>query len=239
MGIVGGGAYAEYLETPADHAVCMPQSMTFLVGAAVPEVYITAHDALERLGVVAAEWVLVHAIGSGVGTAALQLIGVRGAHCVGTSRTEDKLARARTLGMEYGVNTSGRNFAAEILRATDGGAAAAIDLVGGSLFPQTLECMASRGRVIVVGLTGGRTAQVDLGVILRKRLRIEGTVLRSRSDAEKTRIIQSFRDKVLPLLAEGRIEAVVDRVFTLDEVRLAHEYLETNANFGKVVVQID
>jgi len=125
------------------------------------------------------------------------------------------------------------------LRVTDGGTAAAIDLVGGPLFPQTLQCMASRGRVIVVGLTAGRTAQVDLGMILRKRLRIEGTVLRSRSDAEKTRIIQSFRDKVLPLLVEGRIETVVDRVFSLDEVRLAHEYLETNANFGKVVVRID
>ena len=206
---------------------------------AVPEVFITAHDALERLGVVATEWVLVHAVGSGVGTAALQLIGARGEHCVGTSRTEDKLARASTLGMEHGVNTGDGEFAAKISSTTDGGAAAAIDLVGGSLFPQTLECMASRGRVIVVGLTAGRTAQVDLSVILRKRLRIEGTVLRSRSDGEKTRIVQSFRDNVLPLLVEGRIETVVDRVFSLDEVRLAHEYLETNANFGKVVVQID
>jgi NADPH2:quinone reductase len=238
MGIVGGGSYAEYVLTPASHVTPIPGGLSPVDAAAVPEVFITAHDALERLAVVQGEWVLVHAVGSGVGTAAVQLIRERGARCIGTSRTAAKLDRAKSLGMEAGVDTTTEELAATVQRITEGGAQAAIDLIGGSGFPATLDALAHRGRLILVGLTAGRRADVDLGVILRRRLRIEGTVLRSRSSDEKTQVVQSFRHAVLPLFDGGRIHPVVDRVFDFDEVADAHVYVESNVSFGKVVVRI-
>jgi len=238
MGIVGGGAYAEYLVTSADHAVPIPQGMSYVDAAAIPEVFVTAHDALERLAVVDGEWVLVHAVGSGVGTAAVQLIAARGARCVGTSRTAAKLARARALGMEAGIDSAGGDFAEAVIQSTGGGANAAVDLLGGRFLIQTIECMARRGRIILVGLSAGRRADIDLGTILGKRLRIEGTVLRSRDREEKAAAVRSFATAVLPLFAAGSINPVVDKVFEFAEVVAAHEYLETNASFGKVVVQV-
>jgi len=238
MGIVGGGAYAEYLVTAADHVVRIPEGMSYEYAAAIPEVFITAHDALERLAVAQREWVLVHAIGSGVGTAAAQLIEMRGARCIGTSRTDAKLARARELGMTAGFNTANGEFVDKVLRLTHRGVDAVVDLVGGSFFPQTLECMAHRGRMIVVGLSAGTRADIDLGTVLRRRLTIEGTVLRSRKAIEKAEAVAAFRNAVLPLLADGRVVAVIDRVFGFDEVAAAHAYLESNASFGKVVVQV-
>ncbi len=238
MGIVGGGAYAEYLVTSAEQVVRIPPGMSYENAAAIPEVFVTAHDALERLAVVRGEWVLVHAIGSGVGTAAVQLIAARGAKCIGTSRTDAKLARARRLGMAVGVNTAGGDFAQSVLQLTGGGAAAAIDLLGGPFLPQTIECMAHQGRIVLVGLSAGRRADIDLGTVLRQRLRIEGTVLRSRDSTEKAAVVRSFDLEVLPLFAAGKIAPVVDKVFGFADVAAAHEYLESNASFGKVVIQV-
>lgn len=239
MGIVGGGSYAEYVVVSATHVTSIPADpSSFVEAAAIPEVFITAHDALERLGVAKDEWVLVHAVGSGVGTAAVQLIGARGARCIGTSRTDSKLERAAALGMEVGVNTTKDELAASVLRITGRGADAAVDLVGGAMFADTLDAMAHRGRVVLVGLTAGRRADVDLGVVLRQRLRIEGTVLRSRTRDEKTEVVRSFRAEILPLFSEQRIQVVMDRVFAFDEVKQAHAHMEANANFGKVVVEI-
>jgi putative PIG3 family NAD(P)H quinone oxidoreductase len=238
MGIVGGGAYAEYLVTAADHVVQIPRGMSYEYAAAIPEVFITAHDALERLNVTKGEWVLVHAVGSGVGTAAAQLICMRGARCIGTSRKDVKLAQARELGMTAGFNTANGEFVDKVLRLTHRGVDAAVDLVGGKFFPQTLECMAHRGRIIIVGLSAGTRADTDLGTVLRRRLNIEGTVLRSRNAAEKADAVAAFGNAVLPLLADGRVVAVVDRVFGFDAVAAAHAYLESNASFGKVVVQV-
>ena len=238
MGIVGGGAYAEYLITPADHVVQIPEGMSYEYAAAIPEVFITAHDALERLVVRHGEWVLVHAVGSGVGTAVTQLINLRGARCIGTSRTDSKLAQARELGMTAGFSTASGDFVDKVLQLTHRGVDATVDLIGGQLFSQTLDCMASRGRIIVVGLSGGTHANVDLGTVLRRRLTIEGTVLRSRSTIEKAAAVTAFRGSVLPLVADGRAVAVIDRVFDFTEATAAHEYLESNTSFGKVVVQV-
>lgn len=239
MGIAGGGTYAEYVVVPATHAVRIPRSLAFTEAAAIPEVFITAHDALERLAVTADEWVLVHAVGSGVGTAALQLIGIRGAHCIGTSRTADKLARASTLGMAAGIDTGREeDLAAAVGRFLEGGAHAAVDLIGGDHFPATLASLRPRGRLVLVGLTAGRQVEVDLAVILRNRLRIEGTVLRSRPEAEKAAVVRSFREQVLPHFADGRLRPVVDRVFPFDEVAEAHRLMERNATFGKLVAEV-
>ncbi len=239
MGIVGGGSYAEYIVTPAAHAVPVPDGMSLSDAAAVPEVFITAHDALERLGVSKGEWVLVHAVGSGVGTAAVQLVRARGARSIGTSRTRAKLDRATALGMDAGVDTSEGDFVSGVREVVADGVHAVLDLLGGPLFPATLDAMRSRGRLILVGLTAGRTADVDLSLVMRKRLRIEGTVLRARSTEEKTAITSSFRDAVLPLLADGRAKPVVDRVFPFGGAPEAHRYVESNESFGKVVVLVD
>ncbi len=238
MGIVGGGSYAQYVLVRAEHLVSIPDEMSFTNAAAIPEVFITAHDALRRLAVKQGEWVLIHAVGSGVGTAAVQLVAASGAHCIGTSRTRVKLEKAAELGMEYGVNTETEDLRKAVSRAVPDGVHAAIDLVGGPLFSATMDVMGQRGRIVVVGLTAGRTVNLDLGLLLRRRIRVEGTVLRSRSVAEKTAVVSSFREFILPLFARNEVRPVVDRVFDFEEVQGAHEYLESNANFGKLVVTI-
>jgi NADPH:quinone reductase-like Zn-dependent oxidoreductase len=140
--------------------------------------------------------------------------------------------------MEAGVDTAGGDFAKAVMQTTGGGANAAIDLLGGPFLPQTIECMARQGRIILVGLSAGRRADIDLGPILGKRLRVEGTVLRSRDREEKAAAVRSFGTAVLPLLAAGAIAPVVDKVFEFADVAAAHEYLESNTGFGKVVVQV-
>ncbi len=239
MGIVGGGSYAEYLVTPADHAIAIPDVYSTVEAAAIPEVFITAHDALERIAVTDGEWVLVHAVGSGVGTAALQLIKARHARCIGTSRTVAKLQRARELGLDEAIDSTADELVPAVRRITGDGANAAVDLVGGAMFPATLESLALRGRLVLVGITAGPKAEVNLAVLLRRRLRVEGTVLRARSKEEKSEITASFREQVLPLLADKRVEPVIDRVFPFDEIAAAHSHMESNSGFGKIVVEID
>ena len=239
MGIAGGGAYAEYVVVPADHLAPVPRGMGLEQAAAVPEAFVTAHDTLERLGVVALEWVLVHAVGSGVGLAALQLVKLRGARCIGTSRTAEKLERSVIFGMDAGVNTSSEPLAPAVRAVSGDGAHAAVDLVGGRLFPQTLEAMRPRGRIVLVGLTAGRRAEVDLGVVLNRRLRIEGTVLRSRSREEKAQAVAAFRDAVLPALGTGQVRPVVHATLAFADAPAALSMVERNENFGKVVLRLD
>ncbi len=238
MGIVGGGAYAEYVTVPASHVVSVPPGRSFVDAAAIPEAFITAYDALERLGVVSGEWLLVHAVGSGVGTAALQLAHHRGARCIGTSRTAAKLEVAKTLGLEFGVQTTKRDWVQTAREISGDAVRAALDLVGGELFSATLDLLANRGRLVLVGITAGRRADVDLAVILRRRLSIEGTVLRSRSKGEKAAVIQSFCEHVLHLFAENHVRPVIDSVFPFERIAEAHAYMESNASFGKIVVKV-
>lgn len=239
MGIAGGGTYAECVVVPDGQAVRIPDHMADTTAAAIPEAFITAHDALRRAEVQAGQWVLVHAVGSGVGLATLQLARALGARVIGTSRTADKLARAARLGLDVGLDTSAVDLGQAVRAATSGaGVNAVVDLVGGTLFPRTLECLASQGRLVLVGLTAGRTAELDLGVVLTHRLRIEGTVLRSRSRAEKAAAVAAFAAEVLPLLARETVQPVIHAVLPFAEVAEAHRLLEANATFGKVVVEV-
>jgi len=239
MGIAGGGTYAEQVVVPAGHAVAIPATIPFPVAAAIPEAFVTAHDALVRADVQAGTWLLVHAIGSGVGIAALQLAAAWGARVIGTSRTADKLLRARTLGLQIGCDVTVEDFVARTKDATDGiGADAALDLVGGPQVARTLEALRERGRLVLIGLTAGRTAELDLGLVLRRRLRLEGTVLRARSREGKTAAVSAFAADVLPLLASGAIRPVLHQVFPFARVPDAHRVMEANANFGKLVVEV-
>ncbi len=239
MGIVCGGSYAEHVIAPAGHVVPIPDGLSFEEAAAIPEAFITAYDALERVRVTAGAWVLVHAAGSSVGTAAVQLAKAWKAKCIGTSRTPSKLERVARLGLDVGVDSVNEDFVHAVRQVTGDGADVVVDLIGGASFPQTLEALAPQGRLILVGVTAGRRADLDLAVIMRRRLHIQGTVLRTRSEVEKTHLIQSFAKAVLPLFAESRVQPVLDRVFEFGEIRAAHEYLESNRSFGSVVVRAE
>jgi len=236
MGLVAGGACAEFVTTPADHALPIPQAWSFAQAAAVPEAFLTAFDALTLQGGLAAgQRVLIHAVGSGVGIAALQLARAAGATVAGTSRSAWKLERATDYGLDRPLVISGPFDPPPDLA---GWADLILDLVGGPYLTGNLEAVAPRGRLLVVGLTGGRDGALDLSALLGKRVTIIGTVLRSRGRAEKAAVTQSFRAAVLPAFDAGRLRPVVDRSFPATEAAEAHAYVEANKNFGSVVLEM-
>jgi putative PIG3 family NAD(P)H quinone oxidoreductase len=238
MGLVGGGGHAEYVVVHEREAIRIPQNCTVEEAAAIPEAFLTSYDALFRqLDLKVGERVLIHAVGSGVGTAALQLARAAGAVTLGTSRTAEKLKRAEEMGLEVGIDTSREDLAEAVNQATYGsGVHAVMDLVGGKLLEASLRVLALRGRAIVVGTTAGSKAEIDLGLLLRRRLHLFGTVLRSRPLEEKIALAREFSGSVLPLLSSGRIHPVVDSTFSFGEIRKAHERMESNATFGKIVL---
>ena len=240
FGITAGEAQAEFLVTDDTLLARVPNNLSFAEAAAVPEAFITAQDAIFTRGdLKQGETLLIHAVGSGVGLAALQLAKAKGATVIGTSRTADKLDKCREFGLDTAISTeNGVVFADKISEITGGkGVDVVLDLVGGAYFPENLASLALKGRLILVGLTSGRTAEFNLGMALQKRLAIIGTVLRSRSTAEKAEATQKFADEVVPLLATGKIKANLDRTFAVQDVISAYKYLESNKSFGKVVLE--
>jgi putative PIG3 family NAD(P)H quinone oxidoreductase len=239
MGIVGGGGYAEYVVVHEREAIRIPQGLSFEEGAAIPEAFLTAYDALfTRLELLMGERVLIHAVGSGVGTAALQLARAAGAVTIGTSRSADKLARAAELGLDVGIDTGKEELAAALENATYGsGVHAVVDLVGGRILEESLRGLAQGGRVVVVGTVAGSKVELDLGLLLRRRIRIVGTVLRTRPLEEKIALAREFSSTVLPLLSSGKIRPVIDRVCPFSEIADAHRQMEENDTFGKIVLK--
>lgn len=240
MGIIGGGAHAEFVTTHQDAVCAVPTNLEWPAAGAIPEVFITAYDALQQAGFKAGENVLVHAVGSGVGLSATQLVKALGGRAFGTSRTPDKIERAKPFGLEagYAVPEPGAlmGLSAFAKSVTGGGFDVVLDLNGGPYFAASLEAMALRGRIILIGGVAGGKTDVDLYQILGKRLHIIGTVLRARSLEEKIEITAAFAREVVPLLAQGTIQPVIDAVFPLDQIQDAHRRLESNETFGKVVV---
>lgn len=241
MGIIGGAGHAEYLCLHEREAIPMPRSMSWEDAAAIPEAFLTAYDALFiRVDLRAGETVLIHAVGSGVGTAALQLARVAGARVVGTARSAGKLERAKKLGLDVPVDASRGDWAAQVDAAIGTERVQAlIDLVGGNYLEGSLRVLAMRGRMVVVGLTAGATAQFNMGVLLRKRLSIVGTVLRARPLEEKIALARTVAERVVPLFDTGKLKPVVDRVMPFAQIRAAHELMESNETFGKIVLRWD
>ncbi len=241
MGIIGGAGHAEYLCVHEREAIPVPRSMSWEDAAAIPEAFLTAYDALfTRADLRAGETVLIHAVGSGVGTAALQLACVAGARVVGTARSAGKLERAKKLGLDVAIDASRGDWAAQVDAAIGTGRVQAlIDLVGGNYFEGNLRVLAMRGRMVVVGLTAGATAQFNMGVLLRKRLTIVGTVLRARPLEEKIELARTVAERVVPLFDTGKLKPVVDRVMPFAQIRAAHELMESNETFGKIVLRWD
>lgn len=242
FGIVGGGAYAEAVVVHARTLAPIPQGVSFTDAAAFPEAFLTAYDAMVlQAGLAAGEVVLVHAVGSGVGTAAVQIARAIGARAIGTARTPAKLERARPLGLDEGVVPTGERdapcFADRVRELTGGrGAEVVLELVGGAYVPESLSATAERGRLVLVGLMAGTRADLDLALVLRRRLRVFGTVLRARPLEEKIAAGQALSRHLAPLLARGALRPVVDRVLPLDQAAEAHAYVASNESFGKVVL---
>lgn len=235
MGITAGGAMAERIDMPGDQLLRIPEGLSFEHAAAFPETYLTAFDALIRqadlrLG----ERVLVHAVASGVGTAAMQIARATGAKVIGTSRSQAKLDRCREWGLERGICTAD-GFTAAMLEDI-AGVSVVLDLVGAKYFAENLRALGPQGVIVVVGLVGGVKAEIDLGLLLRKRAIVRGTVLRSRSAAEKAALIDEAAGQLLPLLEDEVLHPLVDDVLPMGEIAQAHERMERNETFGKLVL---
>jgi NADPH:quinone reductase len=242
FGITGGGAQAEFVVVPESNLARIPADLDWVGAGSMPEVFITAHDALfTRAGLHMGKCVLIHAAASGVGTAAIQVAHAAGATVYGTSRTADKLERIRDLNLgldaSVAVGDTPAKFVEAVQKWTNGaGVDVILDLVGGNYFSANLEALASRGRLICVGTMAGAKSELDLGLLLRKRVTIIGTMLRGRSLEEKAEATRLFASSVLPLVSRGAIRPVIDRVYPVDEIRDAHERMESNLSFGKIVL---
>jgi NADPH:quinone reductase len=245
FGIVSGGGQAEFVNIKESHLAKIPDNLNFAEAACIPEAFITAHDAIFTQGnLKSGETCLIHAVGSGVGLAALQLCKANNINTLGTSRSAEKLANCDLFGLDYGIVANAdllenaAAFTKIIQEFTDGkGVDVILDLVGAKYFEANLQSLAMKGRLILVGLTSGRTAEFNLGVALAKRLTIIGTTLRARSDVEKAEATANFAREVLPLIASGKIVPNLDKVFAVTDAQKAHEYLESNESFGKVVLE--
>ena len=239
MGLVGGGAHAEAVVVREDEAMPIPRALSYAEAAAIPEAFLTAWDALiHRARISSSDRVLIHAAGSGVGTAAVQLARFLGAYTVGTSRTAAKLGRLMTLGLDEAIDTSTGSFREQLSEPVH----AVIDVLGGPALQENLAALLPRGRLVLLGhLLGGR-GEVDLGLVLRHRLEIIGTVMRSRGPAERATLVREFVEEVLPAFAispageDSRLRPVVDTVLPMQELARAHRLMEGNETFGKVVL---
>ena len=241
FGLVPGGAHADYAAAHEDTLCEIPAGIDWNGAAAIPEAFITASDALDQGQAAAGDAVLIHAVASGVGLAAVQLVRARGGVALGTSRSAAKMARAHDLGMAAGFDASAGldTLAAWVRERTAGrGANVALDLVGGPYLRPTLDALAPGGRVILIGTVAGAEATIALGAVLRKRLTIRGTVLRSRTLDERAHDARAFAARIVPLIAGGTVRPVVDRVFPLEEIAEAHRVVESNATVGKVVLRM-
>lgn len=242
MGLLGGGGYAERVASPADLVLPVPEGLSFPEAAAVPEVFFTAFDALVRqAGLGLGDAVLIHSAGGGVGTAALQIADLAGASPVVGTASAGKLEGLADRGLPLDVPVDYREeaFREAVADATEGrGVDVILDTVGADYWEDNVASLAELGRMVLVGLLGGRRVEADLGVLLRKRARVLGTVLRSRSRAEKAALTAEVRRRLLPRFRDGTLRPVVDRTFPLGDAAGAHRYMEENRNLGKIVLEV-
>jgi len=239
MGLAGGGAQAEYILAHEGLLVEIPENLDFVQAGGIPEVFITAHDALfTQAGLQMGERLLVHAAGSGVGTAAIQLAHAAGVTTFGTSRTPSKLEQAKSLGLDVGI--SHQNFAAEVNRLTEGaGVHVVLDFIGAAYLEQNLEALTTWGRIVFLATMGGFQANVNLGMLMSRRISMRGVTLRTRTLEEKLAVTRRFATSVLPLLASGKVRPIIDNVYPLEQIGEAHRVMGENLNFGKLVLRVD
>lgn len=243
MGLVNGGGYAEYVVMPADRAMVIPEQLSFVEAAAIPEVFITAYQTLFWIGQLRAnETVLIHAGGSGVGTAAIQLAKQIGqANVITTAGSEEKLDFCRSLGADICINYKEQNFDEEILKITKNqGVDLILDFIGSSYWRKNLSSIKVDGRWVLIGILGGANIEnVNLMDLLSKRIQLTGTLLTPRSDEYKVALTTEFYAKTIDLFANNKLRPIVDQVFPFDQIQQAHEHIENNKNIGKIILKVD
>jgi NADPH2:quinone reductase len=238
MAIAGGGAMATHIVMHERELLTIPERMSFTDAAAVPEVFMTAYDAMLLQGCLGmGQHVLIHAAGSGVGTAAIQLARAVGAVPLGTSRKADKLERCKAFGLVHGIVTSEPAFADKVLELTrKRGVELVLDTVGAKYLGENLRALATGGTVVTIGLLGGIKAELVLGLLVQKRACLRGSVLRSRPLEEKISLAQRFAAAVMPLFTSGELRPVVEEVLPMADIQKAHARLEADDTFGKLVL---
>ncbi len=238
--LLPGGGYAQKAAIPADMLMPVPDAWTFEMGTAVPEVWFTAYvNLFLEGGLQAGETALIHAGASGVGTAAIQLARAAGATVFVTAGSEAKLAACRDLGAALAVNYKTQNFLDALLAATDdAGVDLILDPVGGGYLAKNVAALRPFGRLVNIGLLGGAMGELNMSHLLRKRLRLIGSTLRSRPVSEKTEITRQFTERFWPLLRDGRLRPIIDSAFPIEKAQAAHEYVAQNRNTGKVILAV-
>ena len=235
--LLTGGGYAQRVVCPAGQVLAVPEDLDLSAAAALPEALCTAHDALvTQAGMVAGDRVVLHAGASGVGTTAIQLCRALGAVVFVTAGSDEKVARCLELGAQSGANRHTTDWWEHPWLSE--GVDIILDPVGGPYLDRDVRVLSRRGRVVVLGLMGGRRAEVDLGRVLMKRLSILGTVLRSRTPAERAEVVAQVRDSVWPLVAAGQLSPVIETVCPIRDAHRAHAQLETNTTVGKIVLTV-
>jgi NADPH:quinone reductase len=240
MALVVGGGYAEYCLAHESHTLPIPPSVSAVEAAAVPETFFTVwYNAFERGRLSAGETLLVHGGSSGIGTTAIQLAKALGARVIGTAGSPEKCAACRELGADVAVNYKTEDFVAATKKATDGrGADVILDMVGGSYIERNYDAAAVEGRVVQIAFQDASHADVDFRRLMFKRLTHTGSTLRARAIADKAAIARAVEDKVLPLIAAGRVKPVIDSTFPLREATAAHARMETSQHIGKIVLTL-
>ena len=241
IGLLAGGGYAQQCVIHPELLLRLPDSWSFSQGAAIPEVWLTAFSNLfTEAGLEGGHRVMIHAGGSGVGTAGIQMAREAGAVVYVTAGTAAKLNRCRELGAAMGVNYKEQDFVEEVMAATQGrGVDIILDPVGGAYLSKNLDILKENGRLVNIGLLGGSRAEINLGTVLGKSLRIIGSRLRSRPLAQKIEITRMFADRFWPMLKAGGLQPVIDTVFAIKEAGAAHDYLKQNKNIGKVILEVE
>jgi putative PIG3 family NAD(P)H quinone oxidoreductase len=238
--LLGGGSYAEYVTVHQDMLLAIPATLDIEHAAAIPEAFYTAFlNLVLEGGLASGETVLIQAGGSGVGTAAIQVARHVGARVIVTAGSDDKIERCLALGAHGGINYKTSDFAERVQALTEKrGVDVILDCVGGSYFEQHMAMLRPKGRLVIIGLMGGARAEINLAPVVAKRLRVLGSVLRSRSLAEKVALTKAYKEQILPALASGRMRPVIDSVYPITEADKAQDHMAANRNFGKVVLRV-
>jgi putative PIG3 family NAD(P)H quinone oxidoreductase len=239
MGIEAGGAYAERIATHERQLLAVPATLSLAEAAAIPEVFLTAWDALVlQGGLTSGRWALVHAGASGVGTASIQIAKAIGAR-IAVTCSVGKADVCRELGADLVLERSPHDWLADAQAAVPAGFDVVLDVVGGEEVDRNLRAVALRGTIVQVGLMGGGRTAVDVGLLLAKRSHWVGTTLRTRPLEEKVAVTRRFAAEMLPLFDSGALRPVIDSRYAFADIAEAHRHMEANANAGKIVVVID
>ena len=239
--LLAGGGYAEKVSVPSGQVLKVPKGFSFEQAAALPEVFATAYFNLYmEANLSEGEKTLIHAGASGVGPAAIQICRAKGNPCFGTAGTKEKISRCMELGAEGGTVRNEENFADAVAKWTDNnGVQVILDPVGANYLEDNMKSLTLEGRLVMIGLMGGAKTSINLGLLMMKRLRIIGSTLRAQPIPKKTEIMNNLNENIWPLLESGDIKPIIDTVIPIEEVDKAHELMESNQTFGKVILKVN